>query len=72
MTISKRCALCALPATAVFSLLSVSTLIGAPPAVWTQHNDNNRTGANTQETLLTPANVNQNHFGKLFTYNLDD
>src|SRR5438552_15819282 len=35
--------------------------------VTTQHNDNNRSGQNLSETLLTPANVSVNSFGKLFT-----
>jgi len=46
---------------------STSTLTG----VFTFHYDNQRTGAYTAETSLTPANVNVNQFGKLFTYNLD-
>ena len=44
----------------------------AQVAVVTQHNDNSRTGANTQETSLAPANVNSSQFGKLFTHTLDD
>ena len=33
--------------------------------------DNTRAGANTNETILTPANANFNNLGKLFTYNVD-
>ncbi len=35
--------------------------------VTTYHNDNGRTGQNTNETILTPRNVNATHFKKLFT-----
>src|SRR5580704_14917507 len=52
--------------------------IASPPAyadavpVWTEHNDNARSGDNLSETILTPTNVNQSQFGQLFTYALDD
>jgi outer membrane protein assembly factor BamB len=40
--------------------------------VLTQHNNNLRTGANLQETVLTPKNVNQQQFGMLFKRSVDD
>jgi hypothetical protein len=38
----------------------------------TQHNDRERTGANLQETVLTPANVSAKKFGMLFKRVVDD
>ncbi|HEX2600754.1 MAG TPA: hypothetical protein VHL32_01480, partial [Gemmatimonadaceae bacterium] len=40
-------------------------------SVLTQHNDNNRTGWNSNETELTTANVNGQKFGLLFTVPVD-
>lgn len=37
----------------------------------TAQNDNARTGANLKEKTLTPRNVNQRQFGKLFTLKVD-
>ncbi|HXR46277.1 MAG TPA: hypothetical protein VN784_02455 [Candidatus Limnocylindrales bacterium] len=39
--------------------------------VLTYHNDNGRTGQNLKEEILTPANVNANHFGKLWVLPAD-
>jgi hypothetical protein len=39
--------------------------------ILTSQVDNARTGANTRETVLTPANVNARQFGKLFTMKVD-
>ena len=39
--------------------------------IYTRSYDNARTGANLQETTLTPANVNAQTFGKLFTVPID-
>lgn len=39
--------------------------------VLTWHYDNQRTGHNLSEHILTPANVNASHFGKLFSVPVD-
>jgi Legume lectin domain/Chitobiase/beta-hexosaminidase C-terminal domain/Fn3 associated len=40
-------------------------------SILTQHYDTARTGQNTTETVLTPANVNSTLFGKLFSLTVD-
>jgi PQQ enzyme repeat len=45
-------------------------LLTAQIAVATYHNDNYRSGANAQETILTPSNVNVQSFGKRFTFSV--
>lgn len=39
-----------------------------PTKVLTQHNDNGRSGASLDETILNASNVNVNQFGKLFSH----
>ncbi len=57
------------------SLPAILTVLPPPnPSalnVVTYHNDNSRDGANTNEVLLTHANVNVSTFGRLLTYPTD-
>ena len=46
-------------------------LTWAQTDVVTQHYDASRTGLNPNEVILTPANVNSSHFGKLFSQSVD-
>jgi len=50
----------------------VPSLAAAQTDVLTQHNDTMRTGANLNETILKPANVNGKYFGMLFKHAVDD
>jgi hypothetical protein len=43
----------------------------AQVSVLTQHNDNQRTGANLQETILNATNVTPGNFGKLYSRPVD-
>src|ERR1700674_1456003 len=65
---------CFIRPAAVVAMALCSVLPGSPHAqvnVTTYHNDNARTGQNTQETILTPFNVNSAQFGKFFTVAVD-
>jgi hypothetical protein len=63
--------------TVCVAVASISLLIAAPAAraqmtdVLTYHNDNARTGQALHEEILAPANVNTNHFGKLWVLAAD-
>ncbi len=56
---------------ATLVLMGVSLMANGQANVLTQHNDNHRTGANLQETILNASNVAPGTFGKLYTRNLD-
>jgi len=51
-------------------VLALATLARAQRVITSQY-DNARTGANLNETKLTPRNVNVQHFGKIFTLHVD-
>ena len=52
-------------------LLAFTAALSAQVSVWTNHNDNARTGANLNETILNTSNVNTVQFGTLFSYPVD-
>src|ERR1035441_10512533 len=55
----------------VLVVLAAAGVGQAQGAVTTWHYDNAHTGANLNETILTPQNVNTKTFGKLFTQRVD-
>lgn len=55
-----------------FILFFANATASAQTAVTTYHNDNYRTGWNSSETVLTPANVASSSFGLLATVAVDD
>lgn len=61
--------------TLAFLLLSTFAFSQNSPTgtvnVLTRENDNQHTGQNLLETILTPANVNSGSFGKVFSYPVD-
>lgn len=52
--------------------LAFASFLPAQVDVLTHHNNPERTGTNTRETELTPANVNAGQFGMLFKRTVDD
>src|SRR5579859_308348 len=69
LLIFRRAARLALSLSAL--VLALASPLFAQVNVLTQHYDNSRTGANTSETVLTPANVASTNFGKLFANPVD-
>ena len=66
--------LCVRPVLAAFFLtcfLAGATSLASSQDVLTYRNNNTRTGLNSLETTLTPANVNSASFGKLFALSVD-
>ena len=59
------------PVLGVLLALAGLTAGWAQVSVTTWHYDNSRTGANPNETILTPQNVNSKTFGTLFTQPVD-
>jgi len=57
--------------TAIAAGMLVCTAVTAETRVLTYHNDISRTGQNISETVLTPANVSSDRFGKLFSHPVD-
>src|ERR1700733_3817875 len=55
----------------VFLGFATATAAGAQSII-TYHYDNYRTGWNSNETILTPANVNSSNFGLVHSVELDD
>jgi hypothetical protein len=50
---------------------NAAVYVSSNPGMFTHHNDKSRTGANLNEIVLTPANVNSSTFGKLATFTTD-
>jgi len=58
-------------ALSLFVALLFGSFAAGQVAILTEHNDNYRTGQNTNETILAPANLNKQTFGKLFSLGVD-
>lgn len=58
--------------TGLWLIAMTATGVHAQVDVLTQHNNNDRTGTNLRETVLTPENVTLSRFGMLFKRVVDD
>ena len=63
--------ICHISALTLFLFTAVPSAPAQATDVLTYHTDNARTGQNLNEEILTPANVNTNHFGKLWVLPAD-
>ena len=63
---------CLMQVVAALAIAATTSTVPAQVDVLTQHNNNDRTGANLQETTLKPENVTMSRFGMLFKRTVDD
>jgi hypothetical protein len=66
------CGLAGIASLVLVLFLANASAAAGQTAVTTYHYDNYRTGWNSSETVLTPANVNSSSFGLLLSVQLDD
>jgi hypothetical protein len=71
MMVTSSCARTAVLNVLIFIVAGMKVGYAQVP-VTTWHYDNAHSGANLNETILTPQNVNNTSFGKLFTQPVDD